>query len=172
MKPKSADLFIHSSFLARVRASPPSFILRPSSFIQMGKKSAIAATAAIAESSELSLNEKILAECHGLYVDKEHGLVEMGKSVGLQLMAPRRKIVVMLIDNHSAGKSSFINWYIESKVQKTGVAIETQGFTLVTSGKKRETLTGKATLHLYPHFKTLEKIKGVVDYLSTEICPS
>ena len=138
----------------------------------MGRKSAIAATAAIAEPSELSLNEKILAECHRLYVDKEHGLVEMGKSVGLQLMAPRRKIVVMLIGNHSAGKSSFINWYIESKVQKTGVAIETQGFTLVTNGKKRETLTGKATLHLYPHFKTLEKIKGVIDYLSTEICPS
>lgn len=137
----------------------------------MGKKSAVAATP-IAESSELTLNEKILAECHRLYVDKDKGLVEMGKSVGLQLMAPRRKIVVMLIGNHSAGKSSFINWYIEHNVQKTGVAIETQGFTLVTSGKKRETLTGKATLHLYPHFKALEKIKGVIDYLSTEICPS
>lgn len=124
------------------------------------------------KSSELSLNEKILMECHKLYTEKEMGLIEMGKAVGLNLMAPRRKIIVMLIGNHSAGKSSFINWYIQEHVQKTGVAIETQGFTFVTSGKKRESLTGKATLHLYPYFKALEKIKGVVDYVSTEICPS
>ncbi|XP_075745235.1 uncharacterized protein LOC119177298 isoform X5 [Rhipicephalus microplus] len=62
--------------------------------------------------------------------------------------------------------------YIEEHVQKTGVAIETQGFALVTSGKKRESLTGNATLHLYPHFKPLQKIKGVVDYLTTEISTS
>jgi hypothetical protein len=122
--------------------------------------------------TELSLNERILNECHKLYTDKEHGLVEMGKTVGLQLLAPRRRIIIMLIGNHSAGKSSFINWYVENNVQRTGVAIETQGFTFVTSGKKRETLTGRATLHLYPHFKALEKIKGVVDYLNTEIVPS
>lgn len=130
------------------------------------------ASGASVTTSELSLNEKILIECHKLYVDKEQGLVEMGKSVGLQLLAPRRRIIIMLIGNHSAGKSSFINWYVENNVQRTGVAIETQGFTFVTSGKKRETLTGRATLHLYPHFKALEKIKGVLDYLNTEIVPS
>lgn len=126
----------------------------------------------LGKESGQSLNERILSECHKIYTEKEKGLIDMGKSVGLQLMAPRKKIVVMLIGNHSAGKSSFINWYIEENVQKTGVAIETQGFAFITSGKKRETLTAKATLHLYPHFKQLEKIKGVVDYLSTEICPS
>ena len=31
--------------------------------------------------------------------------------------------------------------YVEEHVQKTGVAIETQGFTFVTSGRKRESLT-------------------------------
>ena len=31
--------------------------------------------------------------------------------------------------------------YIEEHIQKTGVAIETQGVTFVTSGKKRETFT-------------------------------
>lgn len=31
--------------------------------------------------------------------------------------------------------------YVEEHIQKTGVAIETQGFTFVTSGKKRESLT-------------------------------
>lgn len=124
------------------------------------------------ENEGLSTTEQVLAECHRLYTAKDNGLVEIGKSVGLQLMAPRKKIIVMLMGNHSAGKSSFINWYIEENVQKTGVAVETQGFTFVTSGKRRETLTGKATLHLYPHFKALEKIKGVVEYLNTEICSS
>ena len=33
------------------------------------------------------------------------------------------------------------NRYIEEHVQRTAVAIETQGFTLITSGKKRESLT-------------------------------
>ena len=45
--------------------------------------------------------------------------------------------------NHSAGKSSFINWYVEEHIQRTGVAIETQGFTFITSGRKRESLTGR-----------------------------
>ena len=31
--------------------------------------------------------------------------------------------------------------YVEEHVQKTGVAIETQGFSFVTSGRKRESLT-------------------------------
>ncbi|GAB6030000.1 hypothetical protein CHUAL_005692 [Chamberlinius hualienensis] len=124
------------------------------------------------EQSTLTTNEKILRECHNLYTDPSNGLVKIAESLGLKLLAPRKKIVVLLIGNHSAGKSSFINWYIEEHVQKTGVAIETQGFTFITSGKKRESLTGNATLHLYPHFKPLQKIRGVVDYLATEISTS
>ena len=69
------------------------------------------------------------------------GLVKLGASVGISLLPPRKKITILLIGNHSAGKSSFINWYIEEHVQKTAVAIETQGFALVTSGKRRESLT-------------------------------
>merc|ERR1711923_593882 len=90
----------------------------------------------------------------------------------MRLLAPRKKITIMLIGNHSAGKSSFINWYIEEHVQRTGVAIETQGFSFVTSGRRRESLTGNATLHLYPHFKPLAKMPNLTDYLSTEISTS
>lgn len=36
---------------------------------------------------------------------------------------------------------SFLFRYVEEHVQRTGVAIETQGFTFVTSGRKRESLT-------------------------------
>ncbi|XP_072024603.1 uncharacterized protein [Amphiura filiformis] len=125
-----------------------------------------------ADSSSLSVNERILKECHSLYIDEERGLVTIAEKQGLRLLAPRKKISVLLIGNHSAGKSSFINWYIEEHVQRTGVAIETQGFTFVTSGRKRESLTGNATLHLYPHFKELAKLEGVVEYLTTEITTS
>ena len=92
----------------------------------------------------------------------------------------------------------FVNRYVEEHVQKTGVAIETQGFTFVTSGRKRESLTvrhvnfiipeqtaihsqedalviqgtinlafvqqGNATLHLYPHFKSLQDLEGNINY--------
>jgi len=124
------------------------------------------------EAATTTLNERILKECHTLYTDPEHGLVTIAENLGLKLLAPRKKITIMLIGNHSAGKSSFINWYIEEHVQRTGVAIETQGFSFVTSGRRRESLTGNATLHLYPHFKPLQAMPGVVDYLSTEISTS
>ncbi|XP_020776628.1 uncharacterized protein si:dkey-98f17.5 isoform X1 [Boleophthalmus pectinirostris] len=124
------------------------------------------------ESAITTPSERILKECHSLYVDSEHGLVKIANSLGVRLLPPRKKIIVMIMGNHSAGKSSFINWYVEEHIQKTGVAIETQGFTFITSGRKRESLTGNATLHLYPHFRPLLEFKGVLDYLSAEISTS
>lgn len=124
------------------------------------------------ESAITTPSERILKECHSLYVDSEHGLVKIASSLGVRLLPPRKKIIVMILGNHSAGKSSFINWYVEEHIQKTGVAIETQGFTFITSGRKRESLTGNATLHLYPHFRPLLEFKGVMDYLSAEISTS
>ena len=32
------------------------------------------------------------------------------------IIAPERKLVVMIIGNHSAGKSSFINWYVGEEI--------------------------------------------------------
>jgi len=37
-------------------------------------------------------------------------MVKIAESLGLSLLAPRKKISVLMIGNHSAGKSSFINW--------------------------------------------------------------
>ena len=104
----------------------------------------------------------------------------------------------MIVGNHSAGKSSFINWYIGEGIQKTvsanltqcmlhacqslgahaacmpiigrslhtghaqGVAIETRGFTFVTSGKKRETLTGDATVSQMPRCSNTVEISNAV----------
>ena len=57
-----------------------------------------------------NVNERILKECHSLYTDGDNGLVRSAAELGLKLLAPRKKISIMLIGNHSAGKSSFINW--------------------------------------------------------------
>jgi ribosome biogenesis GTPase A len=64
--------------------------------------------------------------------------VSLDQSVRLTYSHVQRGLLrrrVMIVGNHSAGKSSFINWYIGENIQKTGVAIETRGFTFVTSGK-------------------------------------
>uniref|UniRef100_A0A8C5WCD8 Dynamin N-terminal domain-containing protein n=1 Tax=Leptobrachium leishanense TaxID=445787 RepID=A0A8C5WCD8_9ANUR len=137
-----------------------------------GKVKVRAAANAEAMSGTVSINERILRECHGLYTDPESGLIALAAHLGLSFLPPRKKITVMLMGNHSAGKSSFINWYIEEHIQRTGVAIETQGFSFITSGRKRESLTGEATLHLYPHFKPLQSFEGVSEYLCTEISTS
>ncbi|XP_053327421.1 uncharacterized protein LOC128501816 [Spea bombifrons] len=137
-----------------------------------GKVKVRAAANAEAMSGAVSVNERILRDCHALYTDPESGLIALASHLGLSFLPPRKKITVMLMGNHSAGKSSFINWYIEEHIQRTGVAIETQGFTFITSGRKRESLTGDATLHLYPHFKPLQSFQGVSEYLCTEISTS
>ena len=91
----------------------------------------------------------------------------------LSCTQPRRKVTVMVIGNHSAGKSSLINWYCGDSVQREGVAIETRGFTLVSHGARRETLRGEATKLFFPHLAaTVDGVEGLVDSLTTEISPS
>lgn len=100
------------------------------------------------------------------------GLKAIADVLGLQIRKPRKKISVMIIGNHSAGKSSFINWYVGEHVMKTGVAIETRGFSFVTSGRKRETLTGAATLHYFDYLEDFGKFKGIMHNLFTEVTTS
>ena len=85
---------------------------------------------------------------------------------------PRKKVSVLIIGNHSAGKSSFINWYIDESIQTTGVAIETRGFTYVTSGRKRESLKGDATFAFYDHLDGLERFEGIQANVFTEVSTS
>uniref|UniRef100_A0A671Y7M5 Si:dkey-98f17.5 n=1 Tax=Sparus aurata TaxID=8175 RepID=A0A671Y7M5_SPAAU len=124
------------------------------------------------ESAITTPSERILKECHSLYVDTENGLVKIASSLGVRLLPPRKKIIVMIMGNHSAGKSSFINWYAEEHIQKTGVAIETQGFTFITSGRKRESLTVRSSLKEAPAHTRCLCLPGVTDYLSAEISTS
>lgn len=101
----------------------------------------------------------------------DEGLHALCARLGAPVAWPRRKLVVMLVGNHSVGKSSFINWYLQEAVQATGVAIETHGFALVTSGRRRETLRGPATLRLFAHLGRLAEL-GALHALTTEISPS
>ncbi|KAF6254967.1 sarcaleumin-like protein [Scenedesmus sp. NREL 46B-D3] len=102
------------------------------------------------------------------------GLKGIADALGLakQIRKPRKKISVMIVGNHSAGKSSFINWYIGERVCKTGVAIETRGFILCTSGRKRETLTGDATIRYFDYLEDLGGFEGLLPNLFTEITTS
>ena len=88
------------------------------------------------------------------------GLLDIANDALLRVKCfkPRKKVSAMIIGNHSAGKSSFINWYIGESVQTTGVAIETRGFTFVTSGRKRETLKGDATFAFYDYLEGVQNV--------------
>lgn len=89
------------------------------------------------------------------------GLETIGANLGKVIRHPRRKCVVMLCGNHSAGKSSFVNWYVGEDVQGTGVAVETQGFTVVSSGNLAQELNGQAALALFPHIRdVVQRFEG------------
>uniref|UniRef100_A0A1B6MD35 Dynamin N-terminal domain-containing protein n=2 Tax=Graphocephala atropunctata TaxID=36148 RepID=A0A1B6MD35_9HEMI len=121
---------------------------------------------------ETSLHERFFRQLSELYNHPKNGLISIGLKMDIDVLPPKKKITILLVGNHSAGKSSFINWYIEDNVQRTGMAIETQSFSVVASGRKRETLMGPATVFLFPHLKPLEKIEGIMDNLNAEISTS
>lgn len=73
-----------------------------------------------------------------------------GKPLEVALHAPRSKVSVMIVGNHSSGKSSFINWYINEKLLGTSMAIETKGLIFVTQGKVKEVWEKEGTLRKFP----------------------
>ena len=86
----------------------------------VGKKGA----AAHSDDVVMSVNERILRDCHNIYTDPKDGLVNIAKEVGIDdILAPRKKINILLIGNHSAGKSSFVNWYVEETVNDFDILI-------------------------------------------------
>lgn len=145
----------------------------------------------------LTAEERILKEVHDAYVvantvADDAGLSAQLAAIGaakekpadlalkavmddlsIKCLVPRKRINVMLVGNHSAGKSSFINWYIEESCQKTGVAIETSGFTIVHSGKKKDSWKGEASIEYFEWLEGVDKVaESVVNNIRTEICAS
>lgn len=103
------------------------------------------------------VNELILREVNAFYKGgKGENMSKIAEVFGQECIPPRRRVHIMIIGNHSAGKSSFINWYMGADCLKTGVAIESQGFSLVTQGKRWETLKGEATLDCFEYLRALQ----------------
>lgn len=63
--------------------------------------------------------------------------------------------MVMIVGNHSAGKSSFINWYVDEDIQKAKVSIETIEVNMIMHGRKREEFNGFNALNMLPFLKQL-----------------
>lgn len=73
-----------------------------------------------------------------LFKDLPQDLVQKAANI----RAPKDRITCLMIGNHSAGKSSFINWYVGEKIQNESVAIETAGVTVIRKGKSRTAWKG------------------------------
>jgi len=153
------------------------------------------------ESALLSVSERILETIKTLYNAGEQegpkysiGLVAVGdflSKLEAQLKTPRfvslkgaappkiytppQYLTVMLVGNHSSGKSSFINWYVggAEPVQKTGEAAETTGFYFVQHGKKRKSIEQHMALGMYPKLNDglKSKYQGIEKYFHVEIVP-
>jgi predicted GTPase len=54
--------------------------------------------------------------------------------------------MVLLLGNHSSGKSSFINYLVGDEVQRTGVAPVDDGFTIITHGEESQDKDGNAVV--------------------------
>jgi GTPase SAR1 family protein len=69
---------------------------------------------------------------------------------------------VLLLGNHSSGKSSLINYLFGKDIQKTGVAPVDDGFTIITHGDEQTDLDGKAVVtHPKLPYRALEQFGPV-----------
>ncbi|CDW79068.1 eh domain-containing protein 3 [Stylonychia lemnae] len=89
------------------------------------------------------------------------------------IIVPEKKLVVMILGNHSAGKSSFINWYVEQPdLQKTKVSIETIEINLIMQGNSQQEFNGMNAMQMLPFLRDLydvdskkEKFPGLLENL-------
>lgn len=66
---------------------------------------------------------------------------------------------VLFLGNHSSGKSSFINFLLETDIQKTGLAPTDDGFTIITFGDKPDEFDGQTVVtHPDLAFKHLQRL--------------
>ena len=102
-----------------------------------------------------------------------------GKPVCSIIHKPRTRITVMVVGNHSSGKSSFINWYVgqtgKESLLKTSMAIETKGICFVAQGNKQEEYGSDMTLRKFPEINTIAEVTGdknIIKCLSTKLSTS
>ncbi len=90
---------------------------------------------------------EVEARARGLYAD---ALGPIGARFDFDAPPPpaetRGPPMVLLLGNHSSGKSSFINWVVGEEVQRTGIAPIDDGFTIITRGPERDAKDGAAVV--------------------------
>jgi GTPase SAR1 family protein len=66
---------------------------------------------------------------------------------------------VLFLGNHSSGKSSFINYLVDTDLQKTGLAPTDDGFTIITFGEKPDEFDGQTVVtHPDLTYKHLQRL--------------
>ncbi|VWU51020.1 conserved protein, unknown function [Hepatocystis sp. ex Piliocolobus tephrosceles] len=68
-----------------------------------------------------------------------------------------KKVRILIIGNPSSGKSTFINWFLQENIQKTGYEFETSNFTLITSGNYISEFNGEVTVKTFDFLKQISK---------------
>ena len=122
----------------------------------------------------LTQRESILEEIAAIYTQDEYGLLAISKIPSLkknlkrQIILPKKKVIVLIVGSHSTGKSSFVNWFFGDTIQKVSAAIETSKFTFITTGRKRQSLDGAATVRLFNFLEEMKDIPHFIDNLQTE----
>jgi ribosome biogenesis GTPase A len=129
-------------------------------------------------------NNKIIQSIRKLYADPDmqsQGLLthlQTVKSLGAsnpeldRVLQPPERITVLLIGNHSAGKSSFVNWYVGEEILKAGVSVTTTGLQFVRRGKHSTVLLGEQTLETFPFLRHVPDAESLSKYMTTHISPS
>ena len=101
-------------------------------------RTAQSAAASTSDSGPGALTHRIFNEVYSVYADDGARIPSLDGVARLEevaeasklkppLLHPRKRVSVLIIGNHSAGKSSFINWYAEEQVLQASVAVESQG---------------------------------------------
>jgi polynucleotide 5'-kinase involved in rRNA processing len=96
--------------------------------------------AVMAHEAPASLERRIFNEVYSVYVPGERlpaldgvaRLEDISRAVNLKpgVLHPRRFVTVMIVGNHSSGKSSFINWRVAAAV--AGVPTRLYGWARAT----------------------------------------
>ena len=115
--------------------------------------------------------EEIIERIQELYNERDYGLLDISKNkyIKLNLSKPQKRLTILLVGQHSTGKSSFVNWLFGEKVQKTSMATETKNYTFIQSGKKSEKFTSGTTCDMFPFLKGNKKLKKFVSQMETQI---
>ena len=98
----------------------------------------------------------------GNLLDKLWKKMQLDVNAKLNINAPRQKITLMIVGNHSSGKSSFINWYVgQEDLCKTSMAQQTKDYTFVTYEQNREKeASGEFTVRYFPYLKPMPEKFG------------